>query len=120
MKQRKKRQRKRKGSQPQGIGRILDALKESGELGKSFKEAAIWEHWPDIAGTHLMPYGRPLGIRDKTLVIEVVNAVWMHKFSYRKSEIVERVNEMFGPDLVEDLYFSLAVLERPDDPQDTV
>ena len=109
-----------RGADPKGIGDILAELKESTELGKKFKEAQIWERWPEVAGPKLMAFGRPIGIRDETLFIEVSSAVWMHKFSYYKSEILTRVNELLGENPVTDLYFNLAPEEKAGKPQDTV
>jgi predicted nucleic acid-binding Zn ribbon protein len=93
---------------PKGIDEIIKSMRQSPEMGKHFRVARIWEAWPDLVGAHLMPHGRPLGLRDGTLVIEVVNSVWMHKFSYRKWRIMKKVNALVGEKMVSDLYFVLS------------
>ena len=99
---------------PEGIGEILDALKHSTGLGRKLDEAQIWERWPEVVGMRLMPYGRPVGVKNGTLTVEVTSAVWMHKYAYEKGAILHRVNRLTGHEMVTDLFLKLA----PDDPAD--
>ena len=105
---------------PKPLDDILDALKRSGPLSKSFEEARLWERWPEVAGPVLMPHGRPLGIRNGTLTIEIDSAVWMHKFSYHKGDILKGAHAVLGHSDVSDLFFVLAEEEKRGDPQDDV
>ncbi len=109
-----------KSKEPKGVGEILESLKTTGELGKAFHHAAILERWGEVAGSKLMAHGRPLGVRDGTLVIEVDSAVWMHKYSYRTSRILERLRVLFGDEGVEEVYLTLVSDESGDNPQDGV
>lgn len=109
-----------KGKEPEGIGDILKALKKSGEVGAQFEQALIWEHWPEVAGPQMMHHGRPLGVRDGTLLIEIDSAVWMHRFSYEKEGIMDRIRQIVGPDLVSELFFTLTEEEELKNPQDDV
>lgn len=102
---------------PTGIGEILDTLKHSTDLGRKLDEAQIWERWPEVVGMHLMPYGRPLGVKEGTLTIEVTSAVWMHKYSYDKAAILKRVNRLTGHEMVLDLFLKLAPDDSPHDPE---
>ena len=101
------------GRIPKGIAEILASLKQTAALAKSFEEARIWERWPEVAGSGLMPHGRPLGVRDGTLFIEVDGAAWMHKFSYRKWDILKHANRIAGREIASDVFFKLA----SDDPE---
>lgn len=98
-------------NKPQGIGDIIEAMKTSGSLGKNLQEALIWERWPEIVGPKLMPYGQPIGVRDETLFIQVESAVWMHKFSYQKPQIIQQINTLVGHELVSEIFLTL----DPDD-----
>jgi len=44
----------------------------------------------------------------------VDSAVWMNKFSYRKWEIIRRINRQAGIELVSDLFLKLASDEEPE------
>ena len=105
---------------PKSIEAIITALKASPELRKQFDEAKLWEKWPEIAGPKLMAFGRPLGVRDGTLFIEVDSAVWMHRFSYFEQEIASRANLVAGREWVSDLFFKLTSEEKLEHPQQDV
>lgn len=96
---------------PEKIGKILDSLKETSDLGKQLEQAKIWDRWNDLAGQNLAPHGEPKTIRDTTLFVEVDSPVWMHKYAFRKWDILKRINRMAGHELVSDIF----VVLKPDD-----
>ena len=102
----------------EGIGDILESLKQSSSLGRNLEEAQIWKEWPELAGMDFMHHGRPLGIRDGMLIIEVDSSVWMHKFAYTKRDLIRRINGLIGRDLVTEIYLTLTEEEKLRDPQD--
>lgn len=99
---------------PENISDILSALKAKSSLGTNLEQAKIWEHWDSImpAPYHLRSY--PLRVKDKVLHIEVLNAVWMHKISYQKPEILQNIHTYVSVEIIEDLRFSLAEEDKPD------
>ncbi len=97
---------------PSGVSDILESLKASTELGRQLEEAKIWERWPEMAGESLMIHGRPLGIKDGCLAIEVDSAVWMHKYAYSRTKILDRINELLGEVLVTDIFLKLSLEEQ--------
>lgn len=104
-------------SAPKGIAEILETLKAETQLGKSLEEARIFQEWPGIAGTELAPYGRPLAIREETLIVEADSAVWLHKFAYHKAQILARIEAIVGPDLVTEIFLALTEEEKLSDPE---
>ena len=106
--------------EPEGIASIIAALKAGSALTKSFDEARLWERWPEVAGPHLMPHGRPLGVRDNTLIIEVASAAWMHRFAYFRWDILKQVNRLAGRELASDIFLTLAPDEKLEPPQQGV
>lgn len=107
-------------NEPEDLAEILESLRMSTNLGQQLEEARIWERWPEIVGPHLMPHGRPIGVREGTLFIEVESAVWMHKYSYDKSKIVANINELAHKKWVSEIYLRLTPDEVDADPQDGV
>ncbi len=93
--------------EPQEIGDILKELKATTDLGQRLEEAQIWEHWRAIAGPELAPHATPIGIRDGTLLVAVDSAVWMHKFSYHKSEIIDKSNDFLTQEKLSEVFFTL-------------
>lgn len=109
---------KKKKGGLEGIGDILEGLKQSSTLGRNLEEARIWEKWPDLAGMEFMAHGRPLGVRESMLIIEVDSAVWMHKFAYVKRDLVRKINRLIGRELVTEIYLTLTEDEKLLNPQD--
>ena len=102
------------------MGDILAGLKKATGLGKQLKQAQIWEQWARLAGEHLSKHGRPQRIRDKTLFVEADSPVWMHKYSYRKWDIIKRVNRLAGGELISDIFIVLPEDDEDAPPQDGV
>ncbi len=98
--------------EPQDLSAILEELKATTALGQRLEEAEIWEHWKEIAGPEFAPHASPVGVRDGTLVVEVESSVWMHKFSYRKSKILETCNTFLSQEKLSELYFVLTPEEE--------
>ena len=104
--------------EPVNVAAILEGLERNGKLGRAFTDARIWERWPEVVGTKLMPYGRPLGVRKATLLVEVISNVWMHRYAYRKAGIIRNINRMAGVKLIEDVFFVLSDPEGSRQAQD--
>ena len=95
------------------IGKILDEMKRTTELGEQLEKARIWDRWNELAGSQLSPHGQPRGIRENVLYVEVESPVWMHRYALRKWEILKRINAMAGRELVSDLFVVLRDDEAP-------
>lgn len=97
-----------KKAEASSIAEILAGMQASTKLGEQLEQARIWQHWPDIAGQKLYQHCRPVAVRDMQLRVEAENNVWMHQVSYRKWQIIRRINVIAGKELVNDLWVSLA------------
>jgi predicted nucleic acid-binding Zn ribbon protein len=106
-----------KKSDPTQVGKILDELKRTTELGEQLEKARIWDRWNELAGAHLAAHGRPKTIRDNVLYVEAESPVWMHRYALRKWEVIKRINRMAGRELVSDLFVVLSDDEGPQAPQ---
>ena len=91
----------------QDITEILKELKATTDLGQRLEEAEIWEHWREIAGPELAPHAAPVIIREGTLVIAVDSPVWMHKISYKKSEIIDKSNNFLSKEKLSEIFLTL-------------
>ncbi len=96
-----------KKHEPTGVGEIIDALKRTTRLGEQLEQARIWEHWPKLVGAKLAAHGRPQAVREGALRVEVDSAVWMHRYSHWKWQIIKNINRMARKELVSDMFFVL-------------
>ena len=109
-----------RNDKPTRVGEIVEALARKTLLGSKLEEARIWEIWPSVAGPHLAAHGRPKSVRRGCLHIEVDSVVWMHRFAYRKWDIINELNRVLGRELVTDAFIELVEDEGPMPPQDGV
>ena len=93
---------------PVKIGDVLAKMIKDSGLAVQFDQAKIWEHWPELAGKRLAAHGRPLAVKDQTLIIEADSPVWLHRYAFHKWEVLKRVNRMAGYELVSDIFVKLA------------
>jgi hypothetical protein len=98
---------------PEDIKHILEGLKANSELGRNLEEAKIWEHWESIVRSPYDSKSYPLRVKNNILLIEVENAVYMHKISYLKEEILEKVQEFVPSELIEEVRFTLEEEDKP-------
>ena len=108
-----------KSNKPQSVGQILTKLLKKTGLGKQVKQAAIWQHWPEIAGPDLCGRGRPRAVKDNTLIVEVDSTVWMNKYSFFKWDLMKRISRLGGRELVSDIFFVLASEDEPPQEQES-
>ena len=103
---------------PQNIAQILEALRATTKLGAHLDHAHIWEHWDDIAGPEFAPRSHPIKVRKGVLTVAVLSPVWMHKLSYDKQAMIERINRLLSKEPIEDIYLTLPTNEDlpPADP----
>ena len=101
----------KRSSKPTDIGSILDDLRRSTVLGEHLEQAKVWAKWPEIVGEKTSAHTRPDHVKDGTLKVVADSPVWMHRLSYRKWEVMRRINRLARRELVSDIFFELA----PDD-----
>ncbi len=109
-----------KSDEPQNIAQILAQLKATTKLGAHLDHAQIWERWNDIAGPEFAPRSHPMKVRKGVLTVAVANTVWMHKLSYEKQAMIEKINSLLSKDPIEEIYLTLPTnedLPTPDPPQ---
>ena len=99
---------------PEDIKDILAGLATKSELGRNLEEAKIWQFWDTVIPAPFNAHTYPLRVKNGVLHIESENAVWLHKISYLKPEILEKIRALIDPDLVEDIRFVLAEEDKPD------
>lgn len=92
---------------PEHIADILAQMTQTTPLGLNLEQARIWENWEQLVGKHLAAHSRPFNIKDGQLRISVTSAVWMHKLSYIKWDLLRRINRMAGKELVSDIFLML-------------
>ena len=101
--------------EPEAIGSILEMLRTTTDFGKQLDQAQIWERWPEVVGVELAEHSKPAGVRDSTLTVEVENAIWMHRLSYCKPDLLARINGLLAQEELSEIFLTLASDEADSD-----
>lgn len=86
---------------------MLDGLLENviAELGAGQKLAECRARmvWEEAVGSALAQHARPLRVRRGQLEIAVPSAVWRTQLSFMQQDIIARINQLLGSEVVKGL-----------------
>jgi len=88
--------RRRNGSGPQPLSRILDsALRECG-LQDRMEERSALLGWREIVGEKIANHSRAVDLIDGVLTLEADHGAWRQELSMLVPMIIQKFNAMFG------------------------
>jgi predicted nucleic acid-binding Zn ribbon protein len=90
---------------PAAVSDLLSAMLRGTPAEKRLEEGRIWLVWEDAVGSRIALHAAPSGFRDGTLTVTVDSAPWMQQLSFLKRELIAKVNDGLGHELVRELYF---------------
>lgn len=86
---------------PRPLSLALDGL--TAALAPATTLARVQQAWEQAVGTVIAEAGRPTAERDGLLTITCADAVWAAELDLMSSELVERLNETLGGELIRKL-----------------
>lgn len=89
----------------QPLGNLVDRLMKAYQLDGVIKEAEILARWEEMMGKAVSLRTRNLFIKDKTLILEIDSSVMRKELAFGKEVIIQRVNQVAGEELINDVYF---------------
>lgn len=102
---------RKKLDKPADLGSVLrDAIKAS-KLGVHLDAHRLWEKWQDTVGPTIAQNARPEAIKGKLLLVNVSSAPWMQQLQFLKAELVEKVNESLGREVIQDIRFKIGPVD---------
>ena len=67
----------------------------------------VFEIWNRIVGESVSQNAQPSAFKGRLLLVEVNSSVWMHQLQFLKEDIIRKINETMGEDVVEDIKFKI-------------
>ena len=92
----------------QSLGSILSALLKREGLADTAEGWRAVSDWAELAGPRLARHSRAVSFRDGTLTVEVEGSAWMHELGFLRKELVRKVNQHLGSDVVRDVRLVVA------------
>jgi hypothetical protein len=93
----------RKGMEKAGVA--IPRVLEQGKLLAPYKLYKVKLNWKDIMGPQIAKYSYVRNIQGTTLVVAVLNPVWMNHLFMYKERIIQAVNDYCQENLVQDIRF---------------
>ena len=90
-------------SNQQSIGAVIRRLLKNQKLEGRLKELDVLKLSEELLGKNLMKYINDLSVKDGTLIIKVKSAVVRNELSYQKSEIIKKINEQVGNEILKEI-----------------
>mgnify|MGYP001098695262 CR=1 FL=1 len=85
---------------------IDSALAELG-IGKELKRWQLVKDFGKIVGDHINTHAKAYKIADGELYVQVDSPSWMNQLYLIKDEIIKKLNNSVGEDLIKDIRFNL-------------
>ena len=64
----------------------------------------------DIVGDVIAQNARPAAFKGKILLVHVSSSTWVHQLQFLKQEMIAKLNDTFGKELISDLKFKIGPL----------
>ena len=90
-------------SNQQSIGAVIRKLLKNQKLEGRLKELDVLQLSEELLGKNLMKYINDLSVKNGTLIIKVKSAVVRNELSYQKSEIIKKINEQVGNEILKEI-----------------
>ena len=84
------------------IGGVLSAFRH-----EDMELAGLFSLWDDIVGDVVAKNARPAGFKGKILLVHVGSSVWIQELQYYKKDMIRKLNEALGKELISDIKFKI-------------
>jgi predicted nucleic acid-binding Zn ribbon protein len=105
---------RKKMNEPAHVSSVLQDAIKAARVDINPAACGIWKQWQDVVGPTIAENARPEAIKGKLLLVNVSSAPWMQQLQFLKAELVEKLNESLGREVVQDIRFKIGpVDDRP-------
>jgi len=95
----------RKAGRATALSDALDDLIANLGIGKKLHEQDVFEVWATVVGERIAKVTSPARIVKGVLLVNVKTGPWRNELAMRKKEIIDRLNESLGENIVRDIKF---------------
>jgi predicted nucleic acid-binding Zn ribbon protein len=98
---------------PASLGTVLQQAVEASGIDVDLDAYRLWQKWDEVVGPAIAQNTRPEAIKGKLLLVNVSSAPWMQQLQFLKPELIQKLNEMLGKELVENIRFQIGKVDNP-------
>jgi len=96
---------KRTAREPSALAPLLEGVLANLDLRSRFQEHLAVQAWPQIVGKVISSHARAETVRDGVLIVATDTSAWAQELHMRCHDLLERVAEQVGRDLIRDIHF---------------
>ena len=89
------------------IGSVINDILKTYRHESDTELAQIWGLWDRLVGDAIAENARPLAFKGKLLLVQVTNSTWLHQLHFLKKDIIQKINDTCGKELVEEIKFKI-------------
>lgn len=90
---------------PAPVSNLLGDLLRGTPAELRLKEGRIWVVWEEAVGSRIAAHAQPATFREGTLTLHVDSSPWLQQLNYLKKDLIAKVNDALGEELVKELQF---------------
>ena len=91
--------------EPEKLRDVLDRLIKGKGWDKRLKETSILTQWESLFSPPVSKVAKPLKIESGKLFLQVKEPAWKSELSFQKPEILKKLNQFSGRELVKEILF---------------
>jgi hypothetical protein len=91
----------------QKLGNVLQGILKKHNIFFDSEGQRLLEVWQKAVGPQISVQTRPDRLKRNTLFIKVSSSVWMQQLHSLKQEIMEKINQTLGKELIKNIHFSI-------------
>ena len=95
---------------PLPIGSIIPKVLRSCRLTSDEELLQIWDLWDHAVGKAISENARPAAFKGKLLLVHATSSTWIQHLQFLKKDMIKKVNEALGKNLVEEIKFKIGPL----------
>jgi len=99
-------------------GSIIQQLFEARGMERKLREYRAWEIWEQVVGAQIASHARPLRLRDGVLEVRVDQPIWMQQLRLMAPQILAKLNQTLGEELVREIYWRRGTLKPAEAPSE--
>ncbi len=97
---------------PASLGTVLRQAIEASRIDVDLDAYRLWQQWEDVVGSMIAQNTQPEAIKGRLLLVHVSSAPWMQQLQFLKPELIQKLNEIFGKEVVTDIRFKIGPVYR--------
>jgi predicted nucleic acid-binding Zn ribbon protein len=90
-------------AKPIAISEAMEAVLRGLGGGRGPQACSVSAVWAKAAGEDGLKHAKPVDIKDGVLIVHVDSSGWLHKLTMEKIQLLSKIKEGLGDDIVKDL-----------------